>query len=524
MRPHHPRARRSLRVAAPRAASRLGALVLSTVLLAAGAAVPTTGSASAAPADPPGAGPGAVVQPEAAAEPLLPGPRHGEAAVRRLGELLPRAAARNDLAPAALRGLLTTDPTAWLDEDGRLYYVEPADPTPTAYADTGAAAPAPLDQTFRLHSSPGAERVIFLDVDGATVSDTAWSSSGIAATHPAWDPAGDGAGFSDAEKASVQQVWSIVAEDFAPWDVDVTTEDPGTAGLVRSSPADTDYGTRALISPSDDAWLKICQRSCGGVAYVGVFDTVRLALLSRPGSSRRAPAALPRASPRPPRTRWATTSVSPTTARRPGTTTAATASGRRSWGWATASPSPSGARGHYTGANNHEDDLATIGDYLDTRPDEAGNLPSAPGPLPSGTAYVTAPGDVDTYLLGTCTAGAHVSVEVAALSGDLDVRATVRAGDGSAVATADPASGVGDGRTASGLGAVATVPDAGSGYTVAVDGVGRGTWAANGYDDYGSLGAYTVTADGCDGAPVGVAPGLPTGVTATAGASSPRSP
>ena len=93
--------------------------------------------------------------------------------------------------------------------------------------------------------------------------------------HPAWDPAGDGPAFSDGERAKVQQVWAMVAEDYAPFDVDVTTQDPGAAGMVRSSSSDTVYGTRVLVTPSDDPFAKICSRACGGVAYIGVFDRRR---------------------------------------------------------------------------------------------------------------------------------------------------------------------------------------------------------------------------------------------------------
>ena len=42
------------------------------------------------------------------------------------------------------------------------------------------------------------------------------------------------AAFSDAELDVVQEVWARVAEDYAPYNIDVTTEDPGTAGLVRA--------------------------------------------------------------------------------------------------------------------------------------------------------------------------------------------------------------------------------------------------------------------------------------------------
>src|SRR5699024_9662450 len=57
-------------------------------------------------------------------EPLLEAPRRGAKAIRQLGELLEVAAARNDLRPAELRGLLRNDKSVWVDQDGLVYYVD----------------------------------------------------------------------------------------------------------------------------------------------------------------------------------------------------------------------------------------------------------------------------------------------------------------------------------------------------------------------------------------------------------------
>jgi hypothetical protein len=346
-----------------------------------------------------------------------------------------------------------------------------------------------LSDTFLLHSRPGATKVVHLDFDGATVSGTAWNSQdGVGTSHPAWDPAGNGATFTDGEKTSIQQVWAIVAEDFAPWDVDVTTEDPGVAGIVRSSVADESYGTHALITPSDDAYFKICGGGCGGVAYVDVFDQV---------NSPYQPAWV-----FPQGTGDAAKSIAEATTHEvghnlglshDGTSGTSYYAGHSNWAPIMGSGYNRAlvqwSRGDYTGATNHEDDLAIIGGYLAQRPDEAAGNPASPAALPADTAYITSPSDVDAYLLGTCVAGATVTVSGAELSGDLDVLATLHDGDGALVGTSDPASGAGDGVTASGLGASLTVPSAGDGYTVTVDGTGRGTFAASGYDGYGSLGA-----------------------------------
>ena len=280
----------------------------------------------------------------APAGPLLDSPERGRTAIRELGDQLDVAAARNDLGAAELRTLLRTDESVWIDPEGMLYYVDPA-PRPTPDAGETPAAAAPLSETFELHSNPGASRTILLDFDGAEVTGTGWNALPLNVTpgsHPAWDPAGDGPSFSDGERAKVQQVWAMVAEDYAPFDVDVTTQDPGTAGLVRSSSSDTVYGTRVLVTPSDDPFAKICSLGCGGVAYISVFDDVgtyhQPAWVFPQGW-----ATTPRTSPRRPPTRRATTSASPTTAPMRRATTPGTGRGRRSWESATTGRWCSGA-------------------------------------------------------------------------------------------------------------------------------------------------------------------------------------
>jgi Metallo-peptidase family M12B Reprolysin-like len=207
---------------------------------------------------------------------LLDAPAHGEAALRRLGDDVDVAAARSGLELSALRKVLESDRTAWVDREGRLFYVEPARDADAAGAPATVAAALPYDQTFVLHSRPTATRVIYLDFDGYDVHDTAWNASGTPAlTVPVYTKDGDPA-FSTAELDVVQEVWARVAEDYAPFNIDVTTQDPGTAGLARSSTEDAAYGARAAISTDTSLRTTVagCGGGCAGVAYVGTFDTV----------------------------------------------------------------------------------------------------------------------------------------------------------------------------------------------------------------------------------------------------------
>jgi hypothetical protein len=129
-----------------------------------------------------------------------------------------------------------------------------------------------------LNSRPGSDRTIFLDFDGHTVpADTAWDDPTygnggnplVAGTYPAFTLDGDGS-FSDAEKRAIIDAWSAVSEDYAIFDVNVTTQDPGDDAINRSDLNDEVYGTRALVTEGTNSWdANIC--ACGGIAYGDVF-------------------------------------------------------------------------------------------------------------------------------------------------------------------------------------------------------------------------------------------------------------
>ena len=112
--------------------------------------------------------------PADAGAPDLPRPANGADAIRLLGDDLVAAAEANGLSSAELRRILREDPTAWLDRDARMYYVEPTDAGAPDLVE--GVAPFPLDQTFLLHSRPTSTHVIYLDFDGTTVSGTAWNT------------------------------------------------------------------------------------------------------------------------------------------------------------------------------------------------------------------------------------------------------------------------------------------------------------------------------------------------------------
>ena len=127
----------------------------------------------------------------------------------------------------------------------------------------------PLADTFSLHSRPGANHTVFLDFDGHVTEGTRWNNSyGIdSIVSPAYDADGDNTTFNTTELERIQRIWQRVAEDFAPFEINVTTEDPGVAALSKSNAGDSTWGTRVIVTVDD--WANC---GCGGFAYIGSFN------------------------------------------------------------------------------------------------------------------------------------------------------------------------------------------------------------------------------------------------------------
>ncbi len=414
------------------------------------------------------------------------------ARVGRLAEL-------NGLDVPEMRELLR-DATVRLTDDGHAYVVDPAAQGRIGPA-TAARAVAPLGQTFRLHSNPRARRTIFLDFDGTDVKGTAWNQQvGVrAGRHAGWDPAGNGRGFTGREKRIVQSVWARVAEDYAPFSIDVTTQQPAVARIDRSRRSDKVYGTRVLISESRNAQSRICNLQCGGVAFINAFSAVGK------GHRRHQPA-------------WVfpaglsqdTKAVAEAATHEAGHTfglvhdggpLSSYYEGHGTWapimGAAYFRPISQWSRGSYAGATTHQDDLAIIRKRgAPYRRDEAGGRPrSAAHKPPAGTAYITKRGDVDVFRLGPCSGRVKVRAAVARISPNLDIRLRLLR-KGKPVASVNPPSGAVNRDRASGLNATVTKNLRRGVYYAEVDGVGRGNPSSS-YNDYGSLGAYKLSVRGC---------------------------
>jgi hypothetical protein len=133
------------------------------------------------------------------------------------------------------------------------------------------SAPLNLTDTFNLHSKADSHFTIYLDFTGHTTSNTEWNkkytgNSDIVSSAFSLD--NDYDHFSNEELERIQYIWQRVAEDFAPFDVDVTTAEPNIERLKKTmSGNDSDWGIRVVIS-GNSSWYG----DAGGVAYLGSFN------------------------------------------------------------------------------------------------------------------------------------------------------------------------------------------------------------------------------------------------------------
>lgn len=148
--------------------------------------------------------------------------------------------------------------TGCICEGCRSTYVNlrPLEPPPVQ------GATLPLVSLPLLSSNPSATSKVFLDFDGHTTSGTFWNSGyngGADFVTPAYSIDADTTTFSTTEVASIEEIWKRVAEDYAPFNVDVTTIDPGNLNAANN--------IRVVIGGAWDQWFEE-SGGAGGVAYL----------------------------------------------------------------------------------------------------------------------------------------------------------------------------------------------------------------------------------------------------------------
>ena len=367
-----------------------------------------------------------------------------------------------------------------------------------------------LGRTFFLHSNPTATKTIYLDFNGHTTTGTSWNvQSGRAAINTsAFDFDGNVNVFSNAELERIQFIWQRVAEDFAPFGVNVTTQDPGADALTNTGGRDNQWGVRAAIGGSYGDWYS---SAAGGVAYLNGF-----------GSARCGPAFVFSKSLGGGNEKYTAEAISHEVGHTLGLLHDGTSSasyfqgqGTGATGWASIMGSgyyknvTQWSQGEYNGANNKQDDVAQISSTVNGagyRADDFGNS-AATAKVLSGNSlnqfgiietrtdsdwfrFSTGTGNVSLSINNACQAwindgfGNYTNSLLAGRSPNLDIAATLYGADGTLIASSNPL----DNLTAS----FNLNLNAGT-YFLKVDGVGFGNPLSNGYSDYGSLGQYLLT-------------------------------
>jgi hypothetical protein len=376
-----------------------------------------------------------------------------------------------------------------------------AAPQPEA-ADESEAIPAehPVDipipdyqnGVIPLQGRPGAVAVIYLDFDGQKGPHEGWGTFDAAP--------------SNATNTQIKEVWTRVCEDFAPFDVNVTTD----LGAFLAAPQNRRQ--RCIITPTTTA-----SPGNGGVAKYGTFSwSGDTPCWSFHATGKNAAEVI---------------------SHEIGHTLGLSHDGRTSpveeyyrghgsgtVGWASImgvgyyENLTQWSKGEYAAANQKQDDLATIAGKITYRTDDADSshataalLDTFTGGMVDTEGVIETRSDVDAFRFITTGGPVNLVVSPVTPGSNLDVQASIFDSNGSLIISNNPDAALDA--------TLETVLPAGE-FSVRIDGVGRGDVLSDGYSDYGSLGQYTITGtiDGVfvpdrfavsENAPAGTAVGTP---------------
>ncbi|WP_145378242.1 PKD domain-containing protein [Symmachiella dynata] len=336
--------------------------------------------------------------------------------------------------------------------------------------ESGDGEQFPLESLPLLSSNSNASVKLYLDFDGHFESN--WGSySNI--TTPAFSLDGDYSSFSTAEINSITEIWQRVSEDYAPFNIDVTTIDPG----------DFSNGNALRVAiGGNSSWYS---SGAGGVAYINTFtNSIVNTVYVFPDNLAKNAKYIAEASSHEAghgfglRHQSTYDNGTKTNEYNPGSGDWAPIMGvsyykaRTTW-----------HDGTTTSANTYQDDMAVIAratNGFGYRTDDHGNINSATtlsfaGNNATASGIIERMSDEDAFSFSTTGGQVDLSVNVAEVGANLDSVIELRTASGQLIATADPSGS---------YGAVISTDVAAGDYVLVVRSTG----------EYGSVGQYTVSA------------------------------
>ena len=297
-----------------------------------------------------------------------------------------------------------TGDIAEIDPNSILCFELPKAPNEEVSAESLAKIPLGMTEAIarKLESRPGATNTVLLDSWGGTFQGGAWNN-GRAINYTPYSHDDNANSLSTVDINYIWLAWAEMAEDYADFDVNVTTD----VSVFEATPP---ANRSRVIATTTCAWFSNC--GAGGVAFVGVFndsDEYR-------------------------KTAW-TWNSSPDSVgmthsheaghqmglSHDGTGQRGYYGGHGSWGPIMGAPFGKQyvqwSKGEYPGANNTENDLSILTRTLGQRPDDVGDAPESANQLVAteGTNYTITPDgltpdkDVFAFTLG---ASQEVSIDV----------------------------------------------------------------------------------------------------------------